>query len=222
MHSVTKVPAYEEIADKPHESVSAQSHRWWNNYQKRNSSVITDIFSGQLWSQITCKKCRTQSNTFDPFFDLSLPIPILQHQSPPSRPSSATLRRGQYPSSEKDKETVQLMDCLRAFLTSETLAGSDAYRCAACKTFRECEKKLTLYRFPKTLVVHLKRFTHRHNVSSKINTNVSFPLNLDLSELCSYEAKNDPVNSQPDHEGFKYRLVAICLHSGTVDGGKQA
>ena len=35
----------------------------------------TDLFVGQLKSTLTCQKCRNASVTFDPFWDLSLPIP---------------------------------------------------------------------------------------------------------------------------------------------------
>ena len=35
----------------------------------------TDLFAGQLKSTLTCSSCGYNSVTFDPFFDLNLPIP---------------------------------------------------------------------------------------------------------------------------------------------------
>lgn len=38
-------------------------------------SLFIDIFVGQLRSVLTCTHCNYKSVTFDPFWDLSLPIP---------------------------------------------------------------------------------------------------------------------------------------------------
>lgn len=48
----------------------------WNNYRKRNDSVIVDTFHGLLKSTLVCPECAKVSVTFDPFCYLSLPLPI--------------------------------------------------------------------------------------------------------------------------------------------------
>ncbi|XP_064607278.1 ubiquitin carboxyl-terminal hydrolase 15-like isoform X2 [Liolophura sinensis] len=48
----------------------------WENYQKRNDSVIVDTFHGLLKSTLVCPECAKVSVTFDPFCYLSLPLPI--------------------------------------------------------------------------------------------------------------------------------------------------
>ena len=48
----------------------------WENYQKRNDSIITDTFHGLLKSTLVCPECEKVSVTFDPFCYLSLPLPI--------------------------------------------------------------------------------------------------------------------------------------------------
>ncbi|XP_062618442.1 ubiquitin carboxyl-terminal hydrolase 4-like [Saccostrea cucullata] len=48
----------------------------WNNYKKRNDSVIVDTFHGLLKSTVHCPECSKISVTFDPFCYLSLPMPI--------------------------------------------------------------------------------------------------------------------------------------------------
>lgn len=48
----------------------------WENYLKRNNSVIVDIFHGLLKSTLVCPECSKVSITFDPFCYLSLPLPI--------------------------------------------------------------------------------------------------------------------------------------------------
>jgi len=39
------------------------------------AAVVLDVFVGQMKSALTCLTCGYVSNTFDPFLDLSLPIP---------------------------------------------------------------------------------------------------------------------------------------------------
>lgn len=48
----------------------------WENYEKRNDSVIVDTFHGLLKSTVNCPECTKVSVTFDPFCYLSLPMPI--------------------------------------------------------------------------------------------------------------------------------------------------
>ena len=47
----------------------------WEDYQKRNNSIVVDLFHGQLKSTLLCPQCEKESIIFDPFCYLSLPIP---------------------------------------------------------------------------------------------------------------------------------------------------
>ncbi|CAF1035208.1 unnamed protein product [Didymodactylos carnosus] len=47
----------------------------WEYYKKWNQSKISDLFHGQLKSQIQCLDCETTRRTFDPISFLHLPIP---------------------------------------------------------------------------------------------------------------------------------------------------
>lgn len=47
------------------------------------NSLTKDIFVGQLKSVLTCTVCDYKSVTFDPFWDLSLPIPTSSSVSSP-------------------------------------------------------------------------------------------------------------------------------------------
>ena len=48
----------------------------WENHSLRNKSIIVDLFHGQLKSKVTCKVCGHESVRCDPFFTLSLPLPM--------------------------------------------------------------------------------------------------------------------------------------------------
>jgi ubiquitin carboxyl-terminal hydrolase 4/11/15 len=47
----------------------------WKIYEARNSSVITDLFSGMYKSTLICPDCHKTSFIMDPFSTLTLPIP---------------------------------------------------------------------------------------------------------------------------------------------------
>ena len=49
--------------------------RFWDNYLKRNDSIVTDLFCGQLKCTISCPECQLINITFDPFNTLNLNIP---------------------------------------------------------------------------------------------------------------------------------------------------
>ena len=49
-------------------------NRWWETHQKRDNSIIMDLFSGQYKSTLRCPYCDRISITYDQFSCLELPI----------------------------------------------------------------------------------------------------------------------------------------------------
>lgn len=47
----------------------------WDQYRSIDDSHFIDVFAGQLKSEITCRLCSHTSICWDPFWDLSLPLP---------------------------------------------------------------------------------------------------------------------------------------------------
>ncbi|ABN65218.2 peptidase C19, ubiquitin C-terminal hydrolase 2 [Scheffersomyces stipitis CBS 6054] len=64
----------EEINDP--KAIIKLSETCWNQHKMRNDSVITDLFTGLYQSTLLCPDCSKTSITFDPFNDLTLPLPI--------------------------------------------------------------------------------------------------------------------------------------------------
>lgn len=62
-----------EIEKRPDEDVAKES---WENYKKRNDSIVVDTFHAMLKSTLVCPECNLVSVTFDPFCYLSLPLPV--------------------------------------------------------------------------------------------------------------------------------------------------
>ncbi|XP_063061465.1 ubiquitin carboxyl-terminal hydrolase 2a isoform X2 [Engraulis encrasicolus] len=158
--------------------------KMWSKYLEREDSKVVDLFVGQLKSSLTCTECGYCSTVFDPFWDLSLPI-------------------------SKGYGEVSLMDCMRLFTKEDVLDGDEKPTCYRCKARRRCTKKFTVQKFPKILVLHLKRFSEARVRTSKLSTFVNFPLkDLDLREFASGSCV-DAV----------YNLYAVSNHSGTTMGG---
>ncbi|XP_046980375.1 ubiquitin carboxyl-terminal hydrolase 2-like isoform X2 [Schistocerca americana] len=156
----------------------------WKRYLRADDSKIVDIFVGQLKSTLRCTVCGHCSVTFDPFWDLSLPIPV---------------RTGQ----------VRLQQCLDSFTREEVLDGDEKPTCSKCQMRRKCTKSFTIQKFPKILVLHLKRFSPTERFRGKLNVTVDFPLTgLDLS---AYAANRG--------QGCTYNLYGVANHSGTTYSG---
>ncbi|XP_069003504.1 ubiquitin carboxyl-terminal hydrolase 2-like isoform X2 [Embiotoca jacksoni] len=160
-----------------------KGRKMWSKYLEREDSKIVDVFVGQLKSSLTCSHCGFCSTVFDPFWDLSLPI-------------------------AKGYGEVSLMDCMRLFTKEDVLDGDEKPTCYRCKARRRCTKKFTIQKFPKILVLHLKRFSEARR-TSKLSTFVNFPMkDLDLREFASENSMN-----------AVYNLYAVSNHSGTTMGG---
>ncbi|XP_035011066.1 ubiquitin carboxyl-terminal hydrolase 2a isoform X2 [Hippoglossus stenolepis] len=169
--------------DFDHLQDEEKGKKMWSKYLEREDSKIVDLFVGQLKSSLTCSHCGFCSTVFDPFWDLSLPI-------------------------AKGYGEVSLMDCMRLFTKEDVLDGDEKPTCYRCKTRRRCTKKFTIQKFPKILVLHLKRFSEARR-TSKLSTFVNFPMkDLDLREFASENSIN-----------AVYNLYAVSNHSGTTMGG---
>ena len=72
----TDKKVYTELKEKgDNETEIKCAERFWKNHQKLNDSIITDLFSGLLKSDVTCSDCGFDNITFEPFNTLTLPIP---------------------------------------------------------------------------------------------------------------------------------------------------
>ncbi|KAK3699453.1 hypothetical protein QZH41_018604 [Actinostola sp. cb2023] len=153
-------------------SDSEKAEKSWKHYLARDNSLITDVFVGQLKSTLKCTECGYKSATFDPFWDLSLPIP---------RKSSSS-----YSSHYDSRSAVTIQDCMDLFTKEEVLDGDERPTCEKCKKKRKSTKQFAIQRFPKILVLHLKRFSG-FGFRSKLQTAVEFPTDsrLNLKQFAS-------------------------------------
>jgi ubiquitin C-terminal hydrolase len=78
---------------------------------------------------------------------------------------------------------MSLPQCLQMFIEPEVLGPDDKWYCSHCKQHIQAEKRMSIWRLPPVLIVHLKRFKYNScsstisslNSREKINTTVKFP-----------------------------------------------
>lgn len=74
LNRILKKP-YIETSDDDKKSDEELSKETWENYMKRNNSIIVDLFHGLVKSTLNCLECNKISVKFDPICYLSLPLP---------------------------------------------------------------------------------------------------------------------------------------------------
>lgn len=71
---VEKPELKEEDIDNP-EALVELANTCWHQHKQRNDSIIVDLFTGLYQSTLVCPTCSNKSVTFDPFNDVTLPLP---------------------------------------------------------------------------------------------------------------------------------------------------
>ncbi|KAI9990698.1 hypothetical protein PInf_018255 [Phytophthora infestans] len=213
LNRVRRKPAYYEIKDRPEAKDRDVSDEYWKFYLERNASTLSELFCGQLRSEIRCETCNHRSLCFDVFWDLSLPVPKKIGKNSTMRISSGFFSGGRTASASGDTASaMSIHDCLKAYTEQEFLGDDAAYYCQKCKTHRSVAKKISVYRLPNVLVLHLKRFSYSTFSRDKVSTSISFPAqSLDIAEYCASDAVVDGSTL--------YDLTGIVHHMGSLNGG---
>lgn len=161
----------------------------WKQYLMLENSYVVELFVGQLKSTLSFATCGHRSTTFEAFWDLSLPL--VQTTS---------------------SHELKLSDCFDHFMQDETLDGDNMATCTRCNARRPCTKRYSIHKFPRVLVVHLKRFSPNERFR-KLMTAVNFPMDgLDLSPY------SDNTHGTGD-QMMVYDLYAVSNHSGGTQSG---
>eukprot|EP00418_Pyrodinium_bahamense_P062160 CAMPEP_0179076270 /NCGR_PEP_ID=MMETSP0796-20121207/34017_1 /TAXON_ID=73915 /ORGANISM="Pyrodinium bahamense, Strain pbaha01" /LENGTH=734 /DNA_ID=CAMNT_0020773523 /DNA_START=59 /DNA_END=2263 /DNA_ORIENTATION=- len=200
LNRTRKRPPYQERKDlaekdlcrKGEERYAAEA---WREHLRLHCSVFVDLCQGQLRSHVQCCECGCASVTFDPFLFLSLPMP-------------PGLQRGR---------RAPIEAAIRAFCAEERLDGEDRWGCPRCARRVRATKRLSLWKLPLLLLVHLKRFGFEARAAApweaaprawKIEGEVALPLQrLDLQGFVAH--------ASPQRHVLQYDLFAAVDHVGT-------
>ncbi|NXN30948.1 UBP50 hydrolase, partial [Nycticryphes semicollaris] len=161
------------------------------------TSIITQLFEGQLSYEITCLQCKTTTKRPESFTVLSLPVP--------------------------SKSTCSLEDCLKCFFQQDTLTWNNQIHCSLCGTKQDAVVKATITKAPRIIIFHLKRFEWQDKHKGKLSTAIRYPLNnLDLSPYMAQpvrRATEYSLSAVVNHSGFldDGHYTALCKHSVTTN-----
>ncbi|NWS67813.1 UBP50 hydrolase, partial [Crotophaga sulcirostris] len=159
------------------------------------TSIITELFEGQLCYEITCLTCRTTTERPESFTVLSLPLP--------------------------SKTACSLQDCLASFFRKDTLTMNNQVHCFQCGTKQDAAVKGTITKAPQIIIFHLKRFEWQGESERKLSTDIWYPLsNLDLSPYSSPHRCRDAgysLGAVVNHTGLldHGHYTAFCKHVAT-------
>ncbi|NWR58362.1 UBP50 hydrolase, partial [Bucorvus abyssinicus] len=159
------------------------------------TSIVTQLFEGQLSYTITCQECETIIERPESFTVLSLPIP--------------------------SKSACSLQDCLKCFFQQDTLTSNNQIHCSSCGKKQDAVVKATIIKAPQIIILHLKRFECQGKHRQKLQTDIRYPLSsLDLSPYSSPLSREDAQYSLcavVNHTGFldDGHYTAFCKHSFT-------
>jgi ubiquitin C-terminal hydrolase len=159
----------------------------WTRFQAREYSPLKNLFDGLIQNNRKCMCCNTNSIAFEPFLTLPVSVPI------------------------KDKSDMiknfNIYDCINHFVSEEQLDADNKLNCEMCGLRNRGHSKTLLWKTPKILVLHIKRFlVNAFGIpTQKITNNVTYPIkDLDLSEYF------DPAS--PHKSSCKYDLIGINIH----------
>ncbi|GAM18149.1 hypothetical protein SAMD00019534_013240 [Acytostelium subglobosum LB1] len=172
---------------------------------EKDDGIVSKIFQGKLKSEITCLKCSNKASVLESFLELTLDVPggnmpprAVKKRGPKSKktaaaavpldgvvevvtpPPAAVVDVEQEPAVVAPPKDYNLEQCIRQLVQKEKLDGK-TYKCSHCNELQDAEKKFSLLSLPNVLCIVLKRFRWRENQCSKIETEVTFPFEIDLS-----------------------------------------
>lgn len=80
------------------------------------------------------------------------------------------------PATRNGPSSVDIYQCLDAFVKKEVLEKDDAWHCSHCKKLCRATKTLTISKLPDVLLIHLKRFSFDGPFNNKLETMVNSPI----------------------------------------------
>ena len=108
------------------------------------------------------------------------------------------------------KRGTTLNDCMRLFTMEEQLSKSNPWYCPHCKAQKRAFKKISVWKLPEYLIVHLKRFQYTSIHREKLTKAVGFKMKWNLAPF---------VLSNTDGSDMYYELYAVSYHMGGLGGG---
>lgn len=166
----------------------------WINFQSREFSPLKNMFDGLIETNRKCICCQSKTIRYEPFVTLGLSIPI------------------------KDKQDMlksfDIYECLDDMIKEEQLDSDNKMNCDMCGLKNQGHTNSLLWKTPKILVLHIKRFiVNSFGITTqKLNNNIIYPIyDFDLSKYFN--------PASPFKTNAKYDLIGINIHQSIGYGG---
>jgi len=168
IHMALSIPVTMSTSGVPknrEDEMMIESYKTFRNHYESKYSIIIEIMGGQFYQRIqTCDDSPglpfKQSETYDPYTILQLPIPTLH------------------------RKICNLYDCLNLFIKKEIIHD---WKPSETDPPRLAQKTMLLWSLPEILTIQLKRFV---GFQLKDNQQIEIVMELDLSNYChGYDRK---------------------------------
>jgi ubiquitin C-terminal hydrolase len=176
--------------DSIHNIIASNS---WAQFQAREYSPLKNMFDGLVETNRKCMCCESKIIRYEPFITLGLSIPI------------------------KDKyditKSYSIYDCLDHMIKEEQLDSDNKMNCEMCGLKNQGHSKNLIWKSPKLLVLHIKRFlVNSFGVTTqKLTNDINYPIsNLDITKYFN------PASPYKIHG--KYDLIGVNLHQSFGHG----
>jgi ubiquitin C-terminal hydrolase len=159
----------------------------WMQYQKREFSPIKTLFDGLIQNNRKCMCCNTNSIGYEPFLTMPISVPIKN-------------KNDMY-------KTFDLYECIDHYVSEEQQDVDNKINCDMCGLCNRAYSKTLLWKTPKILVIHIKRFLiNAFGIQTqKITNNITYPIkDLDLGKYFNV--------ASPYKSSCKYDLIGINIH----------
>ena len=166
----------------------------FNGFQQQDSSEFIIFFLDLLNSEIN--KIIPNKNLLDKIYELqittSTKCKVLECLTVSTNNELSTMLM-----LEVNSECDTLDDCYRISKQKIKLEGDEKYYCEKCKKKRVASQKKEITKWPKNLIIFLRRFNQNGSRMSKFSQEIKVPI----------EWRHD------------YKLKGVVYHSGSLHGG---
>jgi ubiquitin C-terminal hydrolase len=167
----------------PDQQEMIKSLESWASFFRKEYSPLVEAFYGQTQTTVVCAGCQARSTRYEPWGVLKAPIPGAE---------------------KVGNAAPTLHECIASAFAAETL---DDYACDACKKKGAARMEHAISRFPKNLILSLKRFT---NTGAKVRARIPYDENnVDFTEWRAWSSLHTA----------RYRVVSTVEHMGSSQGG---
>jgi ubiquitin C-terminal hydrolase len=161
--------------------------RQWLSFQLKEYSPLNYLFDGMTQIVKRCICCGNQKNIYEPFLTLPISIPIKNR--------------------EDINKSFSIYECMDSLIQEEQLDNDNQFNCEMCGLKNKGYTHLLLWKTPKILVIHIKRFISNNMINRplKLNNNITYPFkDFDISK---YISKYSPYKDK-----CKYDLFGVNIH----------